>query len=120
MVTDQVANPTSARMLAEVTAQLLAKNAAYANGWIQEHSGIYHLAGSGIASRLEWAQAILDLDPHPDQQVTQKIVPALTEDFPTPAQRPLYSALNCALFEKTFGLRLPDWRLALKLTLDQG
>ena len=120
MVTDQVANPTSARMLAEITALLLAKATPDPTRWIAERSGIYHLAGSGIASRLEWAQAILEMDPHPQECVTQKIEPALTADFPTPAQRPLYSALNCEKFEQTFGLHLPDWRVALKLTLGQG
>ena len=120
MVTDQVANPTSARMLAEITALLLAKAAPHPTQWIEERAGIYHLAGSGIASRLEWAQAILELDPHPAEQVTRKIEPALTADFPTPAKRPLYSALNCDLFEQTFGLRLPDWPEALRLTLDKS
>ena len=120
MVTDQVANPTSARMLAEITALLLAKAAPHPTQWIEERAGIYHLAGSGIASRLEWAQDILELDPHPTEQITRKIVPALTADFPTPAQRPLYSALNCELFEQTFGLRLPDWPEALRLTLDKS
>ena len=120
MVTDQIANPTAARMLAEITALALAKAAPDTSHWIAERSGIYHLAGSGIASRLEWAQAVLEMDPRPDERVTKKIEPALTADFPTPAQRPLYSALNCEKFEQTFGLRLPDWRTALKLTLDQG
>lgn len=120
MVTDQIANPTAARMLAEVTALLLAKADPDTTGWIAERAGIYHLAGSGIASRMEWAQAILEMDPHPNEQLAQKIEPALTAEFPTPAQRPLYSALDCTLFEQTFGLRLPDWRTALKLTLDQG
>jgi len=117
MVTDQIANPTSARMLAEVTALLLAKSAPNPYAWLMDRSGIYHLAGSGIASRLEWAQAILQNDPDPTQQVVKKIEPALTADFPTPAQRPLYSALNCDLFQKTFGLSLPDWRQALKLSM---
>jgi len=120
MVTDQIANPTAARMLAEITALVLAKAAPNTSHWITEHSDIYHLAGSGIASRLEWAQAILEMDPHPNERVTKKIEPALTADFPTPARRPLYSALNCEKFEQTFGLRLPDWRVALKLTLDQS
>jgi len=120
MVTDQVANPTSARMLAEITAQLLAKSSPDVTDWIGARAGIYHLAGSGFASRLEWAQAILEMDPHPYEHVTRKIEPALTADFPTPARRPLYSALNCEKFEQTFRLRLPDWRTALKLTLDQG
>lgn len=120
MVTDQVANPTSARMLAEITALLLAKAGPDTTGWIADRAGTYHLAGSGIASRMEWAQAILEMDPKPNERLAQKIEPALTAEFPTPAQRPLYSALDCTLFEQTFGLRLPDWRTALKLTLDQG
>jgi len=117
MVTDQVANPTSARMLAGVTAQLLARSTPDSYGWLKERRGIYHLAGSGTASRLEWAEAILRNDPHPQQQVVERIEPALTSDFPSPAQRPLYSALNCNLFRGTFGLSLPDWRTALQLSM---
>ena len=117
MVTDQVANPTSARMLAEVTAQLLAQSIPNSYAWLRDRTGIYHLAGSGVASRLEWAQEILRHDPHAEQQVVRKIEPALTTDFPTPAQRPLYLALNCDLFQETFGLSLPDWRIALQLNL---
>ncbi len=119
MVTDQIANPTSARMLAEVTAQLLAKSVPNTYRWLLDRSGIYHLAGSGSASRLEWAQAILHNDPDPQQQIVQKIEPALTADFPTPAQRPLYSALNCDHFQETFGLSMPEWRLALQLSMAQ-
>jgi len=120
MVTDQVANPTSARMLAQVTALLLTKSPPNTPDWIREHCGIYHLAGSGIASRKDWAEAILAYDPRPAEQLTHKIEPALTADFPSPAQRPLHSALNCDLFERTFGLQLPDWRLALELELAQA
>ncbi len=117
MVTDQVANPTSARMLSEVTAQLLARSLPAAFDWLKEHRGIYHLAGSGIASRMEWAQAILRNDPQPQEQRVQRVEPALTADFPTPAQRPLFSALNCELFQQTFGLNLPDWQTALQLSM---
>lgn len=118
MVTDQIANPTSARMLAEVTAQMLAKSTPHTYPWLLERSGVYHLAGSGSASRLEWAQEILRNDPDPHQQVVQKLEPALTSDFPTPARRPLYSALNCDRFRETFGLSLPDWRVALQLSME--
>jgi dTDP-4-dehydrorhamnose reductase len=118
MVTDQVANPTSARMLAEVTAQMLAKSIPDTYPWLLERSGVYHLAGSGTASRMEWAQEILQNDPDPQQQVVQKLEPALTAEFPTPAQRPLYSALNCDRFRDIFGLSLPDWRVALQLSME--
>ena len=82
-----------------------------------DHRGVYHLAGDGCASRLEWAKAILRADPHPEQQLAQQVLPALTSDFPTPATRPLFSALNCEKFTHTFGLRLPPWEDALRLAM---
>jgi len=117
VVADQVGNPTWARLLAEASAQTLAKAGADAAAWLGERSGVYHLAGSGRASRLEWAEAILQLDPRKEEQRVKEIQPARSVDFPTPAARPLHSALNCDKFARTFGLQLPDWREALKLAL---
>jgi dTDP-4-dehydrorhamnose reductase len=115
MVTDQVSNPTWARMLAEITAQIL----ILGNDYIRERAGSYHLAGDGYASRLEWAHKVLEFDPHRETQVCKEILPALTNDFPTPAQRPLFSALNCDKFAATFGLRLPPWEAALRMAMER-
>lgn len=119
VVEDQVSNPTWARMLAEATAQLLSATILSHNGldWLAECTGLYHLAGSGYASRLEWAQAILELDPHPQEKQVRQLIPARSDEFPTPARRPLFSALNCQKFTQTFGLCLPDWRVALALAM---
>lgn len=118
LVSDQVSGPTWARQLAEITALLLAKAGAHPAAWLAERAGLYHLAGSGHCSRLEWGQAILRFDPRPQEQLAQEILPALTADFPTPAQRPLFSALDCSRFRQTFGLRLPEWQDALRLALE--
>lgn len=115
VVSDQVSNPTWARPFAEAIAQALAMGGREMAAWLRERKGIYHLAGDGYASRLDWAQEILRCDPHPHEQIVREILPALTADFPTPAQRPLFSALDCRLFTKTFGLRLPPWQEALRL-----
>jgi dTDP-4-dehydrorhamnose reductase len=120
VVTDQIANPTWARMLAETTAQMLARGTEDLPGWFSERRGLYHLAGSGRASRMEWAQSILRLDPRREEQVVKELQPALTADFPTPAQRPLHSALNCELFAQTFGLCLPPWEDALRMAMEDG
>jgi len=120
IVSDQVSNPTWCRMLAEVTAQLLAMAGRDVAGWLDERRGIYHLSGSGRASRFEWAQAILEMDPRREEQIVQEVQPALTSEFPTPAIRPLHSALNCDHFIDTFGLTLPNWREALKLAMEAG
>lgn len=117
VVADQVSGPTWARTLAEVTAQLLAFAGTDPAGWIREHRGLYHLAGSGHTSRYEWALKILSLDPKREEQVARQVVPVQTSEFPTPAGRPLFSALNCDLFTSTFNLRLPDWDSALALAL---
>ncbi len=118
LVSDQISGPTWARPLAEITALVLAKAGPDPAAWLAERAGLYHLAGSGYCSRLEWGKEILHLDAHPEKQITQEILPALTADFPTPAQRPLFSALDCSRFTKTFGLRLPDWQQALRLAME--
>lgn len=118
IVADQVSNPTWCRMLAEVTAQLIAQAGCDPHNWFGERSGLYHLAGEGYASRFDWAREIIALYPRKEELVTKEILPARTADFSTPAQRPLFSALNCEKFSKVFGLRLPDWRIALRLAME--
>ncbi len=115
VVDDQVSNPTWARMLAEITCQLLARGRRV----VEEHSGLYHLAGSGYASRLEWAREIIALDSNTSEQRVKLLQRAASSEFSTPAQRPLFSALDCSYFEQTFGLCLPDWRSALRLAMDR-
>lgn len=118
IVSDQVSCPTWCRMLAEISAQVLAKSGDRPTEWLSERCGLYHLAGSGIANRFEWAQEILKLDPKRSEQISVQIVPAKTEEFPTPARRPLHTGLDCSLFTETFGLRLPDWQIALQLAME--
>jgi dTDP-4-dehydrorhamnose reductase len=117
IVSDQVSSPTWARSLAEITNVVLAQNKTDLYENIRERHGIYHVAGSGYTSRYEWAKQILANDPEPSEQTLQTLEPALSEDFPTPAVRPLFSALDCTRFEKTFGLQLPAWEQTLKLAM---
>ena len=114
VVDDQVSNPTWARMLAEAIAQIFAQGV----GYLRERAGLYHLAGGGYATRYAWAQEILKLDPKKQEQTVKQLLPALSSEFPTPAQRPFFSALDCQKFEQVFNLRLPPWDAALKLALD--
>ena len=117
IVTDQISNPTWARMLAETTSLMIANHKADLLENIRERRGVYHLAGGGYTSRYEWAKQIVANDPNRTEQVVRNIEPALSEEFPTPAVRPLFSALNCTHFEKTFGLQLPDWTSTLELAM---
>jgi dTDP-4-dehydrorhamnose reductase len=115
IVDDQVSSPTWARMLAEATALVLGGG----RDIVSEHRGLYHLAGEGFASRYAWAQEILRLDPKAPEQLARQLLPAKTEDFPAPARRPEFSALDCTKFKRTFGLALPDWKQSLGLAMEQ-
>ena len=115
VVSDQVSNPTRARTLAEVTARLVGMDPAS----LYDRCGLYHVAGNGYTSRLEWARKIVELDPNRHEQQVREILPAHTSDFPTPAQRPLFTALDCSLFQSTFDIVLPPWEDDLKLAMTE-
>ena len=117
IVSDQVSGPTWCRMLAEATAHLVVMGLDDIHSWLMERRGLYHLAGSGYTNRLNWAEAIIELDPRREEQIVQKIQPTLTEDFSTPAKRPLFTPLDCSRFEDVFGFQLPDWKVGLRLAL---
>jgi dTDP-4-dehydrorhamnose reductase len=120
LVTDQISSPTWARLLAEITSLVIAQATSHPDsiGWLKERTGLYHLAGDGQASRLEWGQEVLKVDPNKREQITEQIVPSVTADFPSPAQRPHFSVLNCTKFKETFDLQLPPWRDALRMAME--
>jgi len=117
VVDDQISNPTWARMLAEITSLLLARAGDTFLPWLAERKGLYHLAGDGFASRFEWAKMIFKYDPLPREQVTKSLLPAATTDFPSPAQRPPFSAVDCTKFKSTFDLQLPPWEKTLAIAM---
>jgi len=119
IVDDQISNPTWARMLAETTTLLLARGGDKLLPWLAERKGLYHLAGEGFASRFEWAKEILKLDPNSHEQVTKQLLPAFTAEFPSPARRPLFSALDCSKFKSTFDLQLPTWQQTLAIAMQR-
>jgi dTDP-4-dehydrorhamnose reductase len=120
IVDDQISSPTWARMLAEATAQIIAQGRGESVDYIKEKTGLYHLAGGGSCSRYEWAKEILELDPKKEEQMVKELLPAKSSEFPTPARRPLFSALNCDHFNANFGLRLPPWGMALRMAMERS
>jgi len=117
IVSDQISNPTWARKLAETTTQAMITNKANLLEIIKDRRGIYHLAGGGFTSRFEWAKEILACDPNRTKQLVQSIEPVLSDEFPTPAPRPLFSALDCSKFSRVFNLRLPSWQESLQIAM---
>ncbi|HPR35004.1 MAG TPA: dTDP-4-dehydrorhamnose reductase [Anaerolineaceae bacterium] len=118
VVDDQISSPTSARMLAEITTLILAQGREDVFGYLSKKSGLYHCAGGGSCSRYDWAKAILEYDPHKEEQVVKQLLPAKSSEFPVPANRPMVSVLECRKLFSTFGLRQPTWEESLRLTTE--
>jgi len=117
IVDDQVSNPTWARTLAEVTAQVISQGHHHLVETMIHKKGVYHLTGNGSCSRYEWANVILILDPNKKEQIIRNVMAVSSDEFPTPALRPRNSALSNSKFIKTFGLNYPHWKQALRLML---
>ncbi|MDX9991431.1 MAG: dTDP-4-dehydrorhamnose reductase [Anaerolineales bacterium] len=118
IVNDQIGSPTWARQLAETTSALVARAGKRPLDYIAERRGLYHLAGKGAVSRLEFSRQVLALDPHQADQRCREILPASTADFPTRARRPLFTALECSRFETVFDLNIISWQQALQLAMN--
>jgi dTDP-4-dehydrorhamnose reductase len=118
VVDDQISSPTSARMLAEISALILAQGREDVYGYLQDKGGLFHCAGGGSCSRFEWAQAILELDPKKEEQIVQRLEPAKSSEFPTPAKRPMLSVLSCDKMVRTFNLNQPEWQLEVRSVID--
>jgi len=109
---DLVSSPTSARYLAEITTQIVSMGKDRSFGWLSERKGIYHLAGTGAASRFDWAREIRDI-----LKLNVELLPSTYSDYPLGANRPMYSALDSSSFFDTFHLPLRSWQKMIKDTL---
>lgn len=103
IVHDQIGGPTPAVDIA--TACLAIAEQLRAD---PGKTGIYHYCGTPDVSWKDFATAIFAMAAR-DVAVTG--IP--TADYPTPAQRPLNSRLDCATTQTVFGLPRPDWRAGL-------
>ena len=120
IVADQIGAPTWCRDLAEATAQILSQLVSPLRGLrMDEPWGIYHMTNSGETSWHGFAEAIQALDEFDETCAPAHLLPIPGSDYPTPARRPLNSRLNNDRLEQTFGLRLPDWRSALALCVNE-
>jgi dTDP-4-dehydrorhamnose reductase len=102
VVADQAGGPTPAAAIADalfVMARGLCDGAP---------SGTWHLSGAPDATWADFARAIIDMAGLP-----ARVEDIATADYPTPAQRPMNSRLDCATLLRDFGIARPDWRAAL-------
>jgi dTDP-4-dehydrorhamnose reductase len=109
VVGDQYGCPTYAADLADTIVKIAAQ--------IQENRkiawGTYHYCGKGVASWHGLAQEIFSLAKQYTSFRVKTIEAIGTADYPTPAKRPLNSALDCSLTKKTFDIHPKPWRESL-------
>jgi dTDP-4-dehydrorhamnose reductase len=115
VVSDQFGCPTCAADLAE--AILTLSEAIRTKGEVAW--GTYHYCGNGVISWHEFAQAILDIAKAYMPLKTTRVEPIPTDQYPTPAKRPAYSALDCEKIQNQFGIYPKPWRESLEKTLWQ-
>jgi dTDP-4-dehydrorhamnose reductase len=117
VIADQVGAPTSAELLADVTAHAL--RAAQA---CPQLAGLYHTVASGETSWHGYARHVLARAAARGQVLKagpQAVNAITTAEYPTPAQRPLNSRLDTTKLRRAFGLALPDWREQVDRMIDE-
>ena len=108
VVADQVGCPTSTATLAEACWRAIGV----------EGPRILHWSDAGVASWYDFAVAIGELGVAAGLlERAARVLPISTTDYPTPAQRPSYSLLDCGASRVALGLEPLHWRAALAQVL---
>lgn len=114
IIDDQVGAPTSAELIADVTALAIPK------ALNTDKNGIYHLVASGETSWYGYANYVFELARKNGLDLKlNKVSPITTTQYPTPAKRPLNSRLNNQKIQQTFQIHLPDWRWYVERTVTE-
>jgi dTDP-4-dehydrorhamnose reductase len=110
VVSDQIGCPTSAQ---DIAAALLTIGAR-----LGERQGVWHCVNSGNASWYHLAGYIFDYIRAHDMRVPN--LRAITSDeYPTPAKRPLNSIFSTAKLQEDFGIAMRPWQNAVSEILEQ-
>jgi dTDP-4-dehydrorhamnose reductase len=120
VIADQFGAPTSAELLADVTAHAIRAVVGQPQG--QSLAGLYHCVAGGETSWHGYASYVFEqaralgwaLKVGPDALAA---IP--TSNYPTPARRPLNSRLDTGKLQSTFGLTLPPWQQGVQRMLQE-
>jgi dTDP-4-dehydrorhamnose reductase len=117
VIADQFGAPTSAELLADVTAHALRSAMAK-----PELAGLYHLAAGGETTWHSYARFVLEQADAAGKLL--KVAPAqitaiASSAYPTAAKRPLNSRLNTGKLQNAFALHLPDWQVGVARMLSE-
>lgn len=117
IVADQIGAPTSAALIADVTAHIIR---SYSINKEQQLQGHYHLAAQGETSWFDYAKFVFQIAQLYGVELKIQQVDAITtKDYPTPADRPLNSRLNTQKIRTQFALHLPTWQQGVMQTVKE-
>lgn len=111
VVADQRGCPTAA---ADIAAALIAIAGAIQRGSAKWST--FHFAGSGNTSWHGFAEEIIDLATRSGAWPVSsrpQVEPITTDQYPTPARRPMNSVLDCSRIAAEFGISAPAWQTSL-------
>lgn len=116
VVSDQFATPTPAFLLAHITAFVLREALA---GRRPVGPEIYHLAPHGVASWHSYAELAVSYARELGAPLqVEQIHPISSEEWPTAAERPRNSLLDCSKVQQALNLRLPDWEFGVRRVIE--
>ena len=117
VVADQVGCPTATHTLAAVCWRAIGAGATPSDLGPKQPRILHH-SDAGAASWYDFALAIGELGVTSGLlERAAQVTPISTADYPTPAQRPSYSLLDCTASRAALGLKPIHWRVALAQVL---
>ena len=127
VVSDQLGVPTSAELIADVTALALYRIAGNSGEAAKPDGnnglgGIYHLAAAGQTTWHAYAQLLAGearLLGAKLKADLEKIKPIMSAEYPTPAARPHNSRLDTSRLRSAFGIAMPPWEFHVKRMLQE-
>jgi dTDP-4-dehydrorhamnose reductase len=123
VVADQHGAPTWSRDLARMAAEVIGQCDAAARGQelaavLADAGGVYHAAGAGETTWYGFAAEAVRLRREREPGTRFAAIEAITTvEYPTPAQRPTNSRMNCERLKERFGWKMMDWRDSLREVL---
>ncbi|MBI2798775.1 MAG: dTDP-4-dehydrorhamnose reductase [Gammaproteobacteria bacterium] len=115
IVADQKGAPTWSRVIADTTTLVLdSLNIEQRTNWLSEVSGTYHLTADGATNWFEFAREIIALGQR-HRLLSNKVATiraTTTAAYGAPAPRPANSYLDNEKLARTFGIRIPNWRVS--------
>ncbi len=108
VVDDQRGGPTAAQ---DIAVALISIARQFMNG--RGQSGVFHFAGTPAISWRGFAEAVFYNRPGPI------IRPITSDEYPTAAERPKNSTLDCSKIQEVYGIQQPDWRRSLRDVIEE-